>query len=171
LSAKPNTYLIGSNAYIRAYDADLDNATSVLSDICETLHQADFLVFDMRFDSLILPVDVQTDLVVMMEQLPELLNFFAKLPNYQYQVFALDMYEQGTETEIVFASNQYRTNIMVNNVKNRVRITVETHQINSMLIKLLYDFLGYAKTCCPKPTESPLFIDWLKGVRSASELL
>ncbi|MFY2562005.1 hypothetical protein ACN469_30705 [Corallococcus terminator] len=80
------------------YDEELDDVRSILADVCTALAETgtvDFVV--SGFGQEHWPVDVQTDLVVFLEQLSEALTSIdAEAP------FILDFYEQGLERSLHF---------------------------------------------------------------------
>lgn len=73
----------------RAYDPELDDVRSILADVCELASDAGrFIVAGFGQDRW--AVDVSTDLLVLMEQLPE-----AFIAMESGAPFAIDFYEQG----------------------------------------------------------------------------
>jgi|HubBroStandDraft_1064217.scaffolds.fasta_scaffold04115_1 hypothetical protein len=79
----------------RRYRPDLDDITSIISDVCNCIDgRAKFTVSGFGQDPW--PVDVRTDFAVFLEQLPEALRSVKSL-----KPFALDFYEQGVERKLM----------------------------------------------------------------------
>lgn len=79
-----------------SYDEELDDVRSVIADACEILSQSNSIRFVVQgFSDEIWPVDVATDLAVVLEQLPSAVTSLREsIP------FAIDFYEQGIERVI-----------------------------------------------------------------------
>jgi hypothetical protein len=81
----------------RAYDPELDDIRSILSDVCKAMEgQMQFAV--SGFGQERWPVDVRTDLAVFLEQLPEVLHAVRLRSPAE-----IDFYEQGIERKILLS--------------------------------------------------------------------
>lgn len=81
------------------FDPEYDDARSVIASICEELDEAGTATFVVSgFGDSAWPVDVATDLVTLIEQLPEALTFLEQRSGE----FRIDFYEQGIERLIFF---------------------------------------------------------------------
>ena len=91
-------------AMMRTYDPLIDDIRSILLDICEAIsEQGEFIVAGFGQDRW--PVDVGTDLPILLEQLPKVLQ--AVKAGIATEI---DFYEQGIERRIEFSpdGNTYR---------------------------------------------------------------
>src|SRR5688500_7612035 len=83
---------------LRDYDESLDNITSILCDVCDALQDAgegELVVSGFGQDRW--PLDIRTDLSVLLEQLPEAIRCVCSGVEAE-----LDFYEQGVERKLVF---------------------------------------------------------------------
>lgn len=81
------------------FDPELDDARSVIASICEMLDDAGTATFSVTgFGDDCWPVDVATDLVTLIEQLPEALAVLDRRSG----TFRIDFYEQGIERLVFF---------------------------------------------------------------------
>lgn len=78
------------------YDESLDDIRSILSDLCRALEQEGELSVS-GFGQDRWPVDVGTDLLILLEQLPALLRCLSC-----GKPAALEFYEQGIERNLLF---------------------------------------------------------------------
>ncbi len=86
---------------LRQYDDEFDNEISVLTDICSEFAKNKFNSFKIQaFSSEFWPVDIETDLVVFLEQLPICIREIESGHD-----FSIDLYEQGINREIFFKFN------------------------------------------------------------------
>jgi hypothetical protein len=89
----PSPYRIAASKGGRTYDPELDNITSVLTDICEALAEEGSVRFVVDgFGQDPWPVDVRTDLPVVIEQVPAVLK--ALRSGFST---SLGFYEQGIQ--------------------------------------------------------------------------
>ena len=91
----PNPSEIVASEETPAYDTELDDERSVLRDVCAALAVDDRIRFVVQFAGETWPVDVRTDLVTVLEQLPDT----RLAPS---QPFDIDFYEQGLERTLHF---------------------------------------------------------------------
>ena len=85
---------------LRDYDPELDDVRSILSDVCDWAEPYGIFVVG-GFGQDPWPLDVRTDLLVVLEQLPE-----ALLALSSGAAFEIDFYEQGVERRISFSPNE-----------------------------------------------------------------
>jgi hypothetical protein len=77
------------------YDDELDDIRSLLGSICESMAEDPGIKFVVTFKDELWPTDVETDLLTLLEQLPEVRKRL-ETP------FDLDFYEQGLERTLHF---------------------------------------------------------------------
>lgn len=144
------------------YDFKADDVNSLLRDICEILHNQDigFVVSGFGQDW---PVDVNTDLLVILEQINDCLKEidFAKFD------FCLDFYEQGIERRLNFSDHNADTVKVICESDtdwepNPSEILIDKHSIAMMLNKLKSDFILSARTVCPKLSCHAWFDNWAR---------
>lgn len=83
---------------LRECDPNIDSLTGLLADLCEGLADRDAVEFCVGgFGQERWPVDVVTDLPVVLEQLPMLAGALAEMREAE-----LEFYEQGVERTLVF---------------------------------------------------------------------
>lgn len=81
------------------FDPEYDDARSVIASICDGLDEAGTATFNVSgFGDSAWPVDVATDLVTLIEQLPEALTVL----ELRSGKFRIEFYEQGIERLIFF---------------------------------------------------------------------
>jgi len=81
------------------YDDALDDVRSLIKDVCVALAKSNAQFIVVSPESGAWPVDVATDLPVVIEQMPKFLGFLYD-PNRE--AFELDFYEQGIQRRIEF---------------------------------------------------------------------
>lgn len=146
----------------REYDPKLDDVRSILFDICQVFADSRKIKFNVEgFGQAHWPVDVSTDLMTVIEQLPDLLDW---LDSASIDQFDLDFYEQGIERVLLFKR-----------VNNEIRIACESRTswqpdtgeeliqktaFDTMFTNLANDFIGYAKKLCPNIVRHKWFQEW-----------
>jgi hypothetical protein len=83
---------------LRTYDPELDDIRSILGDVCERVPEGGGTFVISGFGQDPWPVDVRTELTVLLEQLPDALDALQS-----HAPFELDFYEQGLQRKITFA--------------------------------------------------------------------
>ncbi len=148
------------------YSEELDNELTVLSDVCDALHEINAVAFNVAgFGQDVWPVDVRTDLLTILDQIPDALS--AMRCNEQ---FTLDFFEQGIERKLTF--------IILNDQRLTVRCTSRTEwvpdpvsyempksEMQFMKSQLARQFLRLSRQVCPKLVRHPYFFEWIKQLR------
>lgn len=82
-----------------SYDDDLDSIVSIFDDICSSLSETENVEFIVQgFGQKQWPVDIETDLSVVLEQLGSLCHFLSSGTGEG----RIDFYEQGMERSLIF---------------------------------------------------------------------
>ena len=145
----------------RSYDPHEDDVRSILTDICRQMGQrSEFVVSGFGQDRW--PVDVQTDLPVFLEQLPEILRAV-----HEITVAEIDFYEQGIERSIVLSPDngsyvavcRSRTNWQPSPSIERI----EYADIEKMLLATREVFMRAFKEAAPGLAMHPWVRRWLEG--------
>ncbi len=139
-----------------AYEDDLHDVNAIIMDMCEALADTKSFVFRIGgFGEERWPVDVATDLSVVLEQLPLALGATTRrLP------FELDLYEQGIERRLEFVPTGDRYQITCRYIGSGVEPTVEdipADVLEKMLCDLGRAFCKVAVTGFPKASRHPWF--------------
>lgn len=147
-------------------DPEFDDYRSILSEVCRQLEETGAISFVVQgFGEMKWRVDVATDLVVILEQLPALFSW-ASEPE-PGSVFNLDFYEQGVERRLVLSPSEENIRvegIPVNTGKNRWNPEINTEMIPKITLKiqitkLTTTFLKVAEEICPTSANHP----WLSS--------
>ncbi len=143
------------------YSEEEDNVESIISDICDILQEmkvADFIVSGFGDDKW--PVDVRTDLSVILSQVSEVLKAINSSKN-----FVLDFFEQGVERYLSFTDKG--NTFLVTCCSFRSHWEPEPNQIcldkrifTQMIIDLKIEFCNASKMICPKLSNHPWFFNW-----------
>lgn len=127
------------------FDPEYDDARSVIASICDQLDEAGTATFTVSgFGDLAWPVEVATDLVTLIEQLPEALTVLEQRSGQ----FRIDFYEQGIERLVFFncvgdmteLRCQSRTDWVPNPDETRAR----TNDVAAMLSAVYRQFMNVA---------------------------
>jgi hypothetical protein len=148
---------------IREYDAELDDGSSVIADICEVFENTDNIRFIVSgFCNDPWPVDCRVDLPVIIEQLPDILR---KMNEDDFN-FILDFYEQGIEREINFKSNHDNVILECISRNNWVPkpniIIMSKDEVKQMIDKFYKEFLSISKFVCDDLSENQMLRDCMK---------
>lgn len=164
----PKIGLIAAAKLGRIYDLELDNITSVLTDICEALAEeasVRFLVGGFGQDPW--PVDVRMDLPVVIEQVPAVL---AAIRNGAGT--SLGFYEQGIQR--VLAMDPTGDDEVIVECQSMTSWQPRPSTIKMKrqhLLEALGTFLGElverARQRCPDLVENPWFREWFRHGRPA----
>lgn len=147
----------------RRYDEKLDDLGLLLDDICQALEESGDVGFRVRICTLdYWPVDVGTDLCVVVEQLEDLLR--ALVENRDGR---LDFYEQGVERTVLF---MHDAGCMMVKCENRLDRSsgmsmIGKSEVVEQLCALARDFLRVAEGSCPVPASQSLFAEWATRLR------
>lgn len=146
---------------VRNYDNQLDSITSILGDICESLEEGRsvrFLVAGFGEDAW--PVDVHTDLAVVIEQVP---NALKQLQDGTEAV--IGFYEQGIEREVSVVPHGSEAVLACRGLggfaPNPSVVRMPLADVIVMLQTLLRDFSRAAHVRCPDLVAHPWFSEWL----------
>jgi hypothetical protein len=154
----PPTSEVAPSDEIRSYNAEFDDVGSILHDLCEALANDGRFVFVVEFRGERWPVDVRTDLVTILEQLPS-------VPKHLRSTFELDFYEQGIERTLEFSPKG--DELAIGCRSNSLRwsppegtILVLREVVASMLMLLLSQFGQFAAASRPMVVAHPWFAEW-----------
>lgn len=155
-------YTESSSLNLFHYDEDLDNHISVLSDICVILEQSGVVKFLVSgFGQRPWPVDVRTDLAILLEQLPELAKF---VNSQQLDVCNICFYEQGIERDLRFTMRGQNVDILCSSRSNwRPYPSIETislDKLRAMIAKFVETMFEAIKSTCPSVFAAKLFADY-----------
>lgn len=153
------------------YDPELDDIRSLLMNICETLSEvgdAQFLV--SGFGQSRWPVTVDTDLSVLLEQLPEV----RKALRSGDTRFTLDFYEQGVERGLRF---ERRSDTLLVTCESwhatwkpsPAMATMSVRRLEAMLDALTKRFVRCARVACPHEVTHPWFVAWCDATTDGAE--
>lgn len=149
----------GSRFPARAYDPDEDDVRSILIDVCRAIgRRGEFLVSGFGQEKW--PLDVQTDLAVFLEQLPEVLRAV-----HEGRDTSIDFYEQGIERSIdlSLSDGQYvakctsRTGWQPNPTVQRI----EREDLEAMLLAVREMFMRAFAEVAPSLAGHPWVRSWL----------
>lgn len=85
---------------------DIEDVQEIMSLLCEKLENFSLARFRVEgFGETAWPVDVSTDFLAVLEQLPDLIKFL-NIDTDESSVFYLDFYEQGIQRRLVFRKNE-----------------------------------------------------------------
>jgi hypothetical protein len=151
--------LAGCRVRRRRYDPALDDIRSMLHDVCEGLSgHATFSV--SACGEAPWPVDVGTDLCVVLEQLPEALGAARRGKD-----FDIDFYEQGIDCLLEFrrqdASYRVHCSSLTRPVEYFEEEIVPVEAVAGMLDEVLERFVAACRTAAPHIAASDGFDDWL----------
>jgi hypothetical protein len=147
----------------RAYDPDLHDVRSILSDICEALEatgRADFRI--AGFGDAEWPLDVSTDLCVALEQVPHVIGRL-----FSGQPCELDLYEQGVQRTLAFKPNGSLTEVTCSSMTSwqptPTSIEMRTEGLLIQLRRVTEDFCELVRSASPSLYHHPWFDDWRHG--------
>ncbi len=152
-----------------SYDSEFDDERSVIGDGCEVLARLStmrFLVNAFAQDHWL--VDVETDLAVILEQLP---NVLSELREGRPTI--LDFYEQGLERALIFAGEGVSVEIRCRSQHptwkfDRATIFMKRSEVIAMLQKLGDDFVDFLEQACRNLADHPWLREWQRKLRSQS---
>ncbi|CAH8768851.1 hypothetical protein [Paenibacillus dendritiformis] len=148
----------------KEYDDELDDETSIISDICKYLHQTKNIEFIVSgFGSELWPVDCTFDLPLIIEELPEIIQ---NLNKNEYN-FRLGFYEQGLMREIVFREEGGKIQLECKSLipgwlPSPSHIVMEKLDVKKMIEELFENFITYSKKVCPELLNEKIFRDWVR---------
>lgn len=160
LEAKgPFTQVSPSEAHV--YDSELDDVSLLIADICEALESTGRIKFIVTgFDPKPWPMDVETDLSVVLLQLPDALRRLE-----QHQSFTIDFYEQGTERRLEFRDKGDKIEVEcfsgdLHWEPDPRILMADRKQLEADLRGLAHSFLRLASEVCPQLSEHLWIRKW-----------
>jgi hypothetical protein len=148
-------------------DMTLDDVRSILYGFCQS--------FDARsrfsvsgFGQETWPVDVQTDLPILLEQLPESI---AALHNLA--AITIDFYEQGIERKLMFKPSADNYEVTCSSATawrpDPMLETIARHDLILMFTQVLGEFLRAMAESSPETADNRLVIDWLSPAKQIAQ--
>ena len=146
---------------LRDYAPELDDIRSILSDVCDWAEPyGRFVVGGFGQDPW--PLDVRTDLLVVLEQLPEALHALSS-----GAAFEIDFYEQGVERRISFSPNEdgyVASCLSYGNWRPDPSVEIiDRAALASMLTAVRDEFLRFIRLSYPSLEPHPWLRSWLQG--------
>lgn len=146
---------------LHEYDPDLDCITSLLAEACEWLAETGDLAFVAHgCDGERWPVDVFTDLPVVVEQVPQALSNLRNVGAAE-----LGFYEQGIEKLVRLSVSGSELRIECRGLVG-LKCGSETMLVAdgiAMLERFLSDFVEAVRAACPALASHDWFVAWLRG--------
>ena len=158
------------NQRMRIMDPHLDNHLSILSEICDALHDAGTVSFCVQgFGEARWRVDVGTDLLVVLEQLPSLYSWIV---DSGQDDFILDFYEQGVERTLVFSKLEDRLKITGRRLASFSPLWnpvvaeeyVDIENFRDLAKRLMCKFLELAEDAYPKISSHPWMVSHFERI-------
>lgn len=154
--------VVPNNAQIaeRDYDATLDDVRSILFDVCQKFDvQSRFVV--SGFGQTTWPVAVDTDLPLLLEQLPESIAAVEKS-----MATNLDFYEQGLERTLSFVPIAPYYEVTCHSATSwqpaPFHETIGRLELLRILKVILFEFLRALETLSPQALGHPWIVEWLQ---------
>lgn len=151
----------------RRYDPEHDNIMSLLADVGEALASDRTIRFKVSgFGDDAWPVDIRTDLVVVVQQVPAAIASLRSARELD-----LDFFEQGVERFIHGAVRGTSVTLTCRSFTkwepNPSTVEMEVEPLLAMLVAFLAEFESLLGACCPWAPSHPWVVDWLKPARAA----
>lgn len=149
------------NFRTRAYDPDEDDVRSILMDVCRAIgKQSQFVV--SGFGQERWPVDVETDLAVFLEQLPDVLRAV-----HEGRTTSIDFYEQGVERCIALdPSNREYLAVCTSWTLWKPDPATEKlprEELEKMLLTAREAFMRTLGDMAPELSRHPWILQWLRA--------
>jgi len=139
-----------------------DDLTSVLYEISACLAAAGVTLEVGGFGERRWPVDVETDLLTLLEQWPDVMNAVTAPTD-----FSIDFYEQGIQRRIDFhhTGDHFvaRCTSSTSWVPNPREETIQAEDLRAMLTAFTQDVVAKTRTHCPAHAASPCFQEWARS--------
>jgi hypothetical protein len=144
---------------------DLDSETAALIEVCSALASIEGVEFIVSgFGQKRWPVDVETDLAVFLEQLPEVMSWL-RSPSGTTEI---DFYEQGVERILYFFAVPGAVGIRCESKTqwrpNPSEIVMSREVVVTMLTDVRDNFIAAAKRFCPTISRDAMFRAWEEAV-------
>lgn len=154
---------------------DIEDVQEIMSLLCEKLENFSLARFRVEgFGETAWPVDVSTDFLAVLEQLPDLIKFL-NIDTDESSVFYLDFYEQGIQRRLVFRKNEGLVTVACQPfpINNSVSIVpnaswgrqieenpIEKKVLKDMVCEIVRNFVLAAKKLCPNLAAHWCFQEW-----------
>jgi hypothetical protein len=161
----------GASDSCRHYDPELDNLSSLLSDICERLEIAGVVFWACLCSEEPWPVDVQIDLVIVLEQLAAVVESIGR-----GEAVELRFYEQGIEQVVAFSPASIAQvaiecrHLLADPAGPSRRVVLRQSELFRQLTALAEAFLLAAEVSSPDVVCHPWFEQWSNALRAACGL-
>jgi hypothetical protein len=143
--------------HLRQYDDEYDNEISILTDICAEFSKNELNKFKIKaFSNELWPVDIETDLVVFLEQLP----ICIKEINLGHDC-SINLYEQGVSREILFKFNNGNYNCYGQSHDGTWVPSYTENVSQSDLLKMLKAFLDHFLSALKCRSSNKYLVQWL----------
>jgi len=148
-----------------SYDDELDDVRSAIQDACTKIAASGAARFIVSgFAAVPWPVDVETDLAVILEQLPDAMTALR-----QSREFALDFYEQGLERTLCFRPNGSSVDIECVSrhaswTPEHPLVRVEGGKLEEMLRAVAVAFIQLLQDACPRLAGHEWLDEWRSQV-------
>lgn len=150
------------------YDTELDDVRSILRDVCKSLGELSGVRLSVVVGDSI-QVGVRRDLVVVMEQLRDVLAGLR-----DERTATLDLYEQGVETQLVFAVEGEQMSVERRDLLGRpsppCELRLPREVVAAALCSLARTFVDAAKRRSPERTSHPWFVHWSQLLLAAASM-
>lgn len=146
-----------------AFDPELDNVVTILSEVCGALNSAGELTIE-GFGLGRWYTDIRTDLAILLEYLPVALKSISDGRNFDIVFF-----EQGLERQLEFVAegDEYvATGRQLKGGQQELGTAIETigrEQLSAMLSGVMDEFLRALRELYPYLLTHPWMRDWLDG--------
>ncbi len=145
----------------RFYDEEVDDIRSILIDVCQFLEDdSEFVISGLG--QIRWPLSVGVDFSIFLEQLPELIHAIVLNESTE-----LDLYEQGIERTLIFASSEnYYVISCISRAEWQPSLNSEVvNQVDliSMLISVFDKFMCTLEEISPMLVKHPWVTSWAKG--------
>jgi hypothetical protein len=152
----------GRTLQLRNYDPELDDVRSILSDVCRSVERDGQFVMS-GFGQEQWPVDVGTDLMVFLEQLPEIIcAISAGMPA------ELNFYEQGVERTLTFIPDGERYFVSCVSqtewIPNPAVEQINRETLQKMLLAVEKEFIHLVNKIAPELSKHPWMKSWLESM-------
>ncbi len=151
---------------------DVEDVTGIFALICDALEESNVVRFRVEGFGSPWPVDVRTDLLIVLEQLSELLKF---LNSPESTIGYLDFYEQGIERRLVFRKLEddlvklnchklleYAGNQEQDWGQELEEEPIKLASLKLMICHLIKSFIAIADELCSTLTSHKFFQEWCR---------
>lgn len=141
--------------------AQPENALDMLSALCEILEYSGRCRFVVSgFGDDLWPVDIETDLLTILEQLPD-----AIAGAHGHRDFELYFYEQGIERKVIFGIERDTYNVQCISLSDwqpaMAHYVAAPGEIYNMLCEFVSQFDRVARTICPDAIKNKYYESWI----------